>query len=41
MTYVPQGLSSDFVPYLFRALILVGIQYIYNRDDSGGKVDVA
>ncbi len=39
MTYLPE-MSSDFVPYLFRGLMHVGIQYIYYRDDSGGKVDV-
>ena len=40
MTYVPD-LSSDLYPTFFRTLIHVGIQYNYNRDDSGGKVDVA
>ena len=40
MTYLPD-LSSDFVPFHFRGLMHVGIQYDYNRDDIGGKVDVA
>jgi hypothetical protein len=36
-----QDLGTASVPYLFRGLIYVGIQYDHKRDDCGGKVDLA
>ena len=36
-----QDLGTASVPYLFRGLIYVGIQYDHKCDDCGGKVDLA
>ncbi len=36
-----QDLGMASLPYLFRGLIYVGIQYDHKRDDCGGKVDLA
>ena len=36
-----QDLGTASVPYLFRGLIYVGIQYDHKRDNCSGKVDLA
>ncbi len=36
-----QDLGTASVPYLFRGLIYVGIQYDHKCGDCGGKVDLA